>query len=78
MKKAGVKVITSPVGPLWLGATTQGVCAVAFGERPDSVAPFVDIDALQPEVPSLLDEAAEQLMAYFDRQRHDGGGVRYD
>jgi epoxyqueuosine reductase len=83
MDEAGVKVIASPVGPLWLGGTTQGVCAVAFGERPDMAevsdaglkhmvrygVTFVDIDALQPEVLSLLDEAAEQLMAYFDGHR---------
>ena len=53
--------VASPVGPLRLSATAEGLCEVAFDAAEPPGAPATP----------LLEEAARQLEAYFDGRLRD-------
>lgn len=61
--------IETPLGPLWLWATSSGLCGAGFGARPDPrlVWRLQRYNIAPPDSGSsaLLDQAAEQLGAYF-------------
>jgi methylated-DNA-[protein]-cysteine S-methyltransferase len=66
------RTVDSPVGPLLLAATEQGLVRVAFaGEGHDAVLQALS-DTISPRVlhaPARLDAAARELAEYFAGQR---------
>lgn len=61
----------SPLGALWLAATDSGLCALEFGATLNHLAGHLKRHAIAPPTPGetpLLQEAAAQLAAYFDRR----------
>ena len=69
----GYRVIDSPVGPLLLAATEQGLIRVAFAlEGHDAVLQTL-ADKVSPRIlsaPGRLDAAARELDEYFAGRRH--------
>jgi methylated-DNA-[protein]-cysteine S-methyltransferase len=67
------RVLDSPVGPLLLAATDQGLIRVAFaGEGHDAVLQTL-ADKVSPRIlsaPGRLDAAARELDEYFAGRRH--------
>jgi methylated-DNA-[protein]-cysteine S-methyltransferase len=64
----------SPVGPLLLAATDEGLCVIEFGARGDSLDDVAEhISPRIVEVPKRLDPVRRQLDQYFagKRQRFD-------
>ena len=65
--------VDSPVGPLLLAATEQGLVKVAF-DRQDHEAVLADLAAaISPRIlraPARLDPVARQLDEYFTGERH--------
>lgn len=72
MLEIAYRVIDSPVGPLLLAATEQGLLRVAF-EREDHDHVLVALSAaVSPRIlaaPARLDSAARELDEYFARRR---------
>ena len=71
---AYTRVISSPLGELWLCATDKGVCAIHFGD-PDAkvlrgLRRYGAIPAPTPSHP-ILDAAAVQLAEYFAQERQE-------
>jgi len=68
----GFRVVDSPVGPLLLAATGQGLVRVAYArEGHDAVLQAIS-DRLSPRVlrdPARLERAARELGEYFDGRR---------
>jgi methylated-DNA-[protein]-cysteine S-methyltransferase len=68
------RVLDSPVGPLLLAATDQGLIRVAFaGEGHDAVLQTL-ADKVSPRIlsaPGRLDAAARELDEYFAGRRHE-------
>lgn len=73
--------VPSPIGPLTLLATEQGLCGIEFGSE-EQVYPSLEkqilgrwgMEGLQPDVKSgILLETADQLEAYFNGRKRDFG-----
>jgi len=70
---AAYDVVDSPIGPLWIGATSRGLCRISFDADRD---PDAELDRLAGQfgvkvlrVPSRLDAARRQLDDYFKGRR---------
>jgi len=68
------RVIDSPVGPLLLAATEQGLIRVAYAREDHDAVLQALADKVSPRIlsaPSRLDETARELDEYFTGRRHD-------
>ncbi|HYM64278.1 MAG TPA: methylated-DNA--[protein]-cysteine S-methyltransferase [Gaiellaceae bacterium] len=70
---AAYDVVDSPIGPLWIGATSRGLCRISFDADRD---PDAELERLAGRfgvkvlrVPSRLDAARRQLDDYFEGRR---------
>ncbi len=61
------RTMPSPIGPLTLVASTDGLCAISWPDQPTSR----DAEACAGGAHPVLDAAAEQLQEYFAGERVD-------
>jgi methylated-DNA-[protein]-cysteine S-methyltransferase len=67
------RVVDSPVGPLLLAATEQGLVRVAYAREDHDVVLQALADRVSPRIlrdPARLETAARELGEYFDGRRH--------
>lgn len=72
MEHCNCVVMTSPLGPLWICATTVGICGLGFGEHPHDVEirRMARYGIAPPEMRNtpVLEAVVVQLTDYFDRR----------
>lgn len=71
---AYTRVISSPLGDLWLCATDKGVCAIHFGDPDAKTLRGLRRYGVAPAPASphpILDAAAAQLAEYFSGERRE-------
>lgn len=65
-------VTDSPIGPLTLAATPEGIVKIAFGDDDDVVEALAsEVSPRLLRLPARLDAARRQLDEYFERRRTD-------
>lgn len=69
-RRAGFDRIDSPLGPLFVVVTSDGLCAVRFHETEEGIEEWSQLNGLELSLdPVAVQAIARELREYFDRSR---------